>query len=281
MALIYGTQSRNQIEGTNQDDVIYGWRQGGDPNTDLGDTLNGNNGDDRMYGGGGDDELSDRDGNDLVSGGIGNDDIYGYKGNDTYYGGGGNDWIYDSEGDDRVQGGSGNDTVDAGWGFDSIYGGSGDDLLSGDYGFGISFRDMFLGGRGNDTIYAGVEVDTLTGGEGSDTFGFRRIGGPAGGTEPDQVVDFTRGEDQIEISRSGSKADFALGTLSGNDFFSGSAPQPQGTDDAILYDTDTGRLFFDANGQVAGGRTPIATLQGAPELRARDFVIVESVLDVF
>jgi serralysin len=278
MALIYGTQSRNLIEGTIQDDVIYGWRQGGDPNTDLGDTLYGLNGDDRIYGGGGDDNISDRKGNDLVSGGIGNDDIYGYWGNDTYYGGGGNDWTFDYFGDDKVYGGSGNDTVDAGLGFDSIYGGSGDDVLSGDSPFEVPGRDILVGGRGNDTIIAGVNEDTLTGGEGSDTFGFRNIWR---GTEADQVVGFTSGEDQIGISRSGfsrrfgSEADFALGTLLENDFFSGSAPQPQGMDDAILYDTDSGRLFFDENGEEAGGRAQVATLQGAPELRASDFVIVE------
>ncbi|EBW1603785.1 calcium-binding protein, partial [Salmonella enterica subsp. enterica serovar Kottbus] len=44
--------------------------------------------------------------------------------------------------------------------------------------------------------------------------------------------------------------------------------------DRIIYETDTGRLYYDANGSAAGGRMMIATLTGAPTITHADFFIV-------
>ncbi len=41
MAVIFGTQGRDTLPGTIQDDVIRGWAEDGDPSTDLGDELRG------------------------------------------------------------------------------------------------------------------------------------------------------------------------------------------------------------------------------------------------
>src|SRR5918994_6081366 len=80
MAVIFGTQGRDTIDGTGFDDVIRGWAQGGDGGADLGDLLSGLAGKDDLLGGGGDDTLL---------GGVGNDTGKRHHGDDTRYGGGG------------------------------------------------------------------------------------------------------------------------------------------------------------------------------------------------
>ena len=91
----------------------------------------------------------------------------------------------------------------------------------------------------------------------------------------DTISGFNDDDDQIEISRSAFGADFDLGSLDGDDdFFAGSTPRARGGGDGFVYDTDDGRLFFDLNGQAAGGQTLIAVLQGRPQLDDDDFLIV-------
>ena len=96
-----------------------------------------------------------------------------------------------------------------------------------------------------------------------------------GGGGVDTISGFNDDDDQIEIDRCAFGADFDLGSLDGDDdFFAGSNPSARGNDDAFVYDTDDGRLFFDSNGQAAGGQTLIAVLQGGPQLDDDDFLIV-------
>jgi Ca2+-binding RTX toxin-like protein len=114
-------------------------------------------------------------------------------------------------------------------------------------------------------------VDILAGGVGADTFVFDNRG--VGGVNT--ISGFNDDDDQIEIGRSAFGADFNLGSLHGDDdLFSSSNPSARGNDDAFVYDTDDGRLFFDSNGQAAGGQTLIAVLQGGPQLDDEDFLIV-------
>ena len=42
----------------------------------------------------------------------------------------------------------------------------------------------------------------------------------------------------------------------------------------IIYETDTGKLFFDANGSAAGGKTQFATLDPGLALTNADFVVI-------
>lgn len=44
-------------------------------------------------------------------------------------------------------------------------------------------------------------------------------------------------------------------------------------DDRILHDTTDGRLFYDTNGDSAGGRRLLAVLSGAPTIDAGEFFI--------
>lgn len=105
---------------------------------DGNDTLDGGAGNDRGYGGNGDDYLYDSSGNDTLDGGAGNDILYLYgsagsgtliggSGNDELYGADGSDVLNGDDGNDYLQGGAGNDTLDGGSGNDTLFGGTGND----------------------------------------------------------------------------------------------------------------------------------------------------------
>lgn len=95
----------------------------------------------------------------FIDGGDGNDVIAGGSGNDAIFGGNGNDVISGGGGDDIIDAGSGNDVVDGGIGNDNIFGGAGNDIISGwagdDVIFGDDGDDILTGGDGSDIIYGG------------------------------------------------------------------------------------------------------------------------------
>ena len=108
---------------------------------DNADYISAQEGDDTIYGFGGDD---------VLKGGAGNDKIVGGDGHDTIYGG---------IGTDILEGNAGNDTLSGGANRDTLNGGTGDDLLRPGTGYGV-----VDGGADNDTIV----FDDLPGGEQTD-----------------------------------------------------------------------------------------------------------------
>ncbi|MEL6464477.1 MAG: tandem-95 repeat protein [Pseudomonadota bacterium] len=166
-----------------------------DDGDDGNDTLLGGEGDDTLYGEGGNDLLRGGDDNDLLFGGDGNDRLEGGKGDDLLDGGAGGDTLIGGSGDDTALGGAGNDEIWVGSGDDSVDGGddndwihgqAGDDTLNGDAGndmvFGEDGDDVLSGGAGNDLLDGGADSDTIFGGAG-DT-----VEGGAGGFNSDPVL---------------------------------------------------------------------------------------------
>ncbi|RRD69228.1 MULTISPECIES: VCBS domain-containing protein [unclassified Desulfovibrio] len=86
-----------------------------------------------------------------LNGGAGNDVLYGGEGDDILYGGDGNDRLYGGAGDDTLHGGDGNDFLDGGAGVNALYGGAGNDLL-------VYSKDnsMMDGGDGTDVLLTSV-----------------------------------------------------------------------------------------------------------------------------
>ena len=88
---------------------------------------------------------------DILAGDLRDNRINGGGGNDELYGGpgGGDDLLMGGPGDDRIYGGIGNDTLEGGPGNDQLRGGPDDDMLDGGEG-----DDAFViaAGGGNDTI---------------------------------------------------------------------------------------------------------------------------------
>ncbi|MDJ0516144.1 MAG: CHRD domain-containing protein [Trichodesmium sp. MO_231.B1] len=85
-----------------------------------------------------------------IQAGFGNDEIVGFAGDDRLNGLAGNDRVIGGAGNDRVIGGVGNDNLIGSRGNDTLLGQDGNDLLEGRPGI-----DILLGGSGNDTLSGG------------------------------------------------------------------------------------------------------------------------------
>ena len=173
MAMFDGTPGNDQYFGTAQPDEIGG-----------------NDGQDQLRGGSG---------NDTIRGGNGPDSLYGDRDDDEIHGGSGGH----AEGDillgiEGVIGSAGNDHLDAAdnGSIDGLQGGAGNDTLRGGGSGGLDHLD---GGIGDDHLVA-LTHGELVGGPGDDTF--ELAGGEFSGGE---IVDFTKGEDTIELAFSNAE----------------------------------------------------------------------------
>ena len=92
---------------------------------------------------------------------------------------------------DVVCGGSGNDTIKGNGGEDTFYGGSGSDTLNSH--------------NGNDTIIGGYGGDQLTGSSGDDILVYLSAT-DSNSTQFDTIIDFTSGEDKINLAAFGALA---------------------------------------------------------------------------
>ena len=225
MAVLYGTTGSETINGTGENDTVYGWASGGDASSASGnDILNGNAGNDTLYGGTGNDTLGGGAGNDTLDGGSGSDTMRGETGNDTYSVDSTTDKVIESsnQGTDIVTtasnvsafsyklaknvenleagslvkdfkgfGNALNNRLIAGYsGNYYLYGGDGNDYIEG----GDRSNNRLYGEAGNDTLVAAQSpfcVNYLDGGVGNDTLtgGFNGAGDTLlGGAGNDQIT---------------------------------------------------------------------------------------------
>ncbi len=87
------------------------------------------------------------------------------------------------------------------------------------------------------------------------------------------MVGFASNWDSIRLDAAGFSALGATGRFATGDvrFFAGAgATSGHDADDRIIYNTTTGQLFYDADGNGAGAAQLIATFQGAPAVVAGD-----------
>lgn len=143
---------------------------------------------------------------------------------------------------------------------DEINGNGGSDELIGHPG-----DDEIHGGDGRDRIWGGQDHDTLWGDAGNDQFRFNSLEAK----DSDTIMDFQRGKDKIGLDIR-IYTDLAGGLTDENVVFGSKALD---ADDHVLYDADTGRLFYDSNGDGAGGRVLLATLEDNPDLGFGSFFI--------
>src|SRR3954470_13204886 len=151
----------------------------------------------------------------------------GTEGNDTLIGGADGDLINGNGGNDFLQGGGGADTV---------LGGAGNDTLGGNDG-----ADWLRGGVGNDTV---------AGGSGQDEFAFADFGA----SNADLLTDFDAGWDHIQLNSAAFTSIGATGRFSAGDVRFYSAPGASAAhdaDDRIIYNSTTGQLYYDADGNGA------------------------------
>lgn len=291
-----GNALDNRLTGNAFDNVLTGL--GGN------DQLRGGAGNDTLYGGGGDDRLDGGVGNDLMGGGAGND-IYQVDASGDVVNEGANEGLdtvnssvsymlranvenlaltgtagLNGTGnalDNKLIGNSGANVLSGGEGNDMIIAGDGADCVYGDAG-----NDRLDGGTGNDLLIGGGGVDVLIGGAGNDIFRFGKGDSSAAANSIDQVLDFMRGQDKIDldvVSGKLSVADFetsyvvnasyasALGTA--NDLMKGGTKDvvfvANKTDAWLFWDTDGNHTTADAAILLKGmGAASAAAFASAP-----------------
>ena len=132
---------------------------------------------------------------------------------------------------------------------------------------GFGGDDWIWGYGGNDLLFGGTGNDILTGGGGADDFHFDSALNSA--SNVDRIADFQVGSDAILLDRD-IFTRVGLGTLSPGAFVEGTRAFDAG--DRILYDQDSGRIFYDADGSGAAAARLFAIVTPGTDLIASDFI---------
>ncbi|SIR39768.1 Hemolysin-type calcium-binding repeat-containing protein [Aromatoleum tolulyticum] len=299
---LIGGKGNDHLDGGADDDFL----DGGDGNDKLtggdgNDEILGGNGNDNIIAGAGLNEVFGDGGNDKITAGDDADIIDGGAGNDTIMSGGGDDEILGGSGKDNIKAGAGNDLIDGGADADNMAGGAGDDTYVVD-----NAKDKIVekAGEGSDTVEsssdftlaklvnvenitltgsadsdatgnAGANVlngnegaNVLTGGAGADIFVFDNFGGV------DTITDFVHGTDTIAFDNSVFTALTTDGDLAAGNFVSGAGAVALDADDFLVFDSTSGALYYDADGNAAGAAVLIANVNVGSGLASDDITVI-------
>jgi VCBS repeat-containing protein len=164
-----------------------------------------------------------------------------------------------------VTGDGGNNTIDKTHAFKGKVPGSEEDKIIGRGG-----NDKLKGYGGNDTLIGGSGKDTLTGDAGSDRFVFNaKIDTP----NLDTITDFKHNTDIIALDdRIFTKL---AGSLTEAQFYAkAGATKAHDKSDRIVYDSQSGKLYYDDDGKGGHAAVQFAVLSNKAALDFEDFVIV-------
>ncbi len=232
-------------------------------------------------------------GNNLIDGKAGADFMAGGLGNDTYVVDNSFDLVAENlnAGTDEVQssvnytlgdnienltltgalainglGNALNNKISGNAGNNDLFGYDGKDNLRGEAG-----NDRLSGGNGNDLLVGGLGLDSLSGGFGNDTFRFETA---AGANNRDVLLDFTSGEDIINLKDTFFGGAGNAGILSETEFLITELAPDAKASEHIIYRLSTGELFYNADGTGTGAAVLFAVLTGSLTLQYSDFEIV-------
>lgn len=234
--------------------------------------------------------------------GLGNDlyDGRGGKVFGTIKGGAGNDFFLLGTGAEVIDGGTGLDVLDCRYyggvivaldgtmhnggaatgdtfvGIESVVGSSvgNDTLIGNSLGnelVGLGGSDLLSGGAGSDTLSGGVAADRLLGGTGNDFFDFFTLGEVG-----DLILDFTNAvgnNDAIRINSFTFGGGLTFGALAASKFQTRADNVAQDADDRFIFRTTDKTLWFDNNGNAAGGLYLVADLQATAVVTASDILL--------
>ena len=223
----------------------------------------------KIYGGAGDDTLLGGAGNDILNGGGGVNVMKGGAGNDTYYVGNSADQVTEVVG-------NGYDTIATSVSYALVIGSEIENLATqnsaGVTGLnltGNAFAQRIAGNAGANVIDGGGGNDVLIGGGGADTFVFDTALNSA--TNDPSISDFTVGTDAFHLAHSIFGA-LPLGALSGSAFVVGT--NATNSSQHIIYNSGTGALYYDADGNAAGSAIQFAKISTGLALTASSFTVV-------
>ena len=175
-------------------------------------------------------------------------------------------WIGPSTVIENAVGGPGMETIVGNSIANSLSGNGDNDTLAGAGG-----NDKLYGNDGSDWLNGGAGKDVLNGGAGADAFFF---GAKLAGTNADRIGGYRVVDDSIVLDQDVFKA-LPLGALDAS-LYKESANVDglsTGNGQRLLYDTDSGRLYYDTNGANAGGKLLVATLVNTPNLSSAEFIV--------
>ena len=172
----------------------------------------------------------------MLDGGSENDVLYGELGNDFMMGGKGDDIYYvDSSGDTVLEG------ADAG--YDRVFASASFSIA------GQHVEELWLTGTASIDFYFDTALSATK--------------------NVDRIDSFSVAEDTIMLDRTVFTGVGANGTLSSSAFFAGTAAQD--ADDRIVYDSASGKIFYDADGSGGGAAVLFAQVAAGTALTNLDF----------
>jgi Ca2+-binding RTX toxin-like protein len=139
---------------------------------------------------------------------------------------------------------------------------------------GNASNNILIGNGSGNTLKGLAGNDILTGGSGADTFWFDTAANSL--TNKDTITDFATGLDKLKFSVSVLSALGATGQFSAADqrFNKSSNGLALDATDRLIYNTTTGELNYDSNGNTSGGtQAVLLVLTGAPNLVAADIIV--------
>jgi Ca2+-binding RTX toxin-like protein len=232
----------------------------------LNNRITGNEVANSLYGGAG---------NDILNGGAGADRMLGGVGNDTYYVDNAKDLVIET-----ATGGTADRVVTSisytlvnyvenlagtGSGAISLTGNGLNNRITGNVA-----NNRISGGAGNDALNGGLGNDVLKGGAGQDRFLFTTALNAVANV--DTITDFNVADDTIYLENAIFKKLVKTGALDSRFFKIGS--KAADANDYIIYNKNTGYLYYDADGIGKGAAVLFAKLAPHLSLTYKDFIVM-------
>ncbi len=207
--------------------------------------------------------LTGNSGSNVLNGAGGTDVMLGGSGNDTYVTDGG-DTITENanQGADTVQSSV---SITLGANLENL-------VLTGNgsiSGSGNTLANTITGNAGANSINGSTGGDTLTGGSGSDNFIFNTT---LGASNVDRITDYNVAADTIRLENA-IFVGLAGGTLKASAFTKNTSGNATDAQDRIVYETDTGKIYFDKDGTGAASKVHFATIGTNLAVTNADFIV--------
>ncbi|MCX7300906.1 MAG: calcium-binding protein [Rhodobacterales bacterium] len=135
---------------------------------------------------------------------------------------------------------------------------------------GNKYAQSITGNAGDNILNSREGADTMTGGNGDDVFVFNTT---ISNASADVVTDFDVSDDVFHIENAVFKG-ISAGALSAGAFASNTTGNAGDATDRIIYDNDSGGLFYDKDGSGASVKIKFAQLEAGLSLTSADFFVI-------
>ncbi|MBP1859670.1 calcium-binding protein [Rhizobium herbae] len=132
-------------------------------------------------------------------------------------------------------------------------------------------KNTLSGKDGDDMLSGGLGLDKLVGGAGRDSFLFKTA---LADSNIDRIMDFNIADDTIRLENGIFTVLTHTGALAASAFAINLTGAAGDASDRIIYEKDTGKLFYDADGSGSASGIQFALLSKNLALTAADFIIV-------